>query len=306
MQRSNQWTRPRTFSEFKEKYPTLLRKLSYWASRRRVSSLNSKEDSEEEVNTYIQELVLSRSDDFASAKPYLEIWGKVLSTREKQELSRVVPYAFNEDKLFGTGVIKQQWYDSSYSSYSVLTEEVIDELHYKRDFQGVLTVNSYGAIILNADRMLIVDVDIAGEADESANAQVSKRQALTALKVWQEENGGDFRVYKTAGGLRYIETSKEWQPSSLKTKALMTNLYADPKYSLLCNTQETFRARLTPKPWRYKDYDTYIQDEEEAENVAVCELIDIVGEKKIDDSFKDLIRLHDKKTKALSKDLMLV
>jgi hypothetical protein len=228
-----------------------------------------------------------------------------LSVREKQELWKVVPYRFPDAEFlkYNDSFLQRDWYNAG---YSVLTEEVEDEFYYKGVFQGITTVNSYQATVLNAERMLIVDVDIAEKAKNCEDAVVSEKQALTALRVWQAENGGDFRVYRTAGGLRYIETSKEWSPSSPKTKVVMTNLYADPKYSLLCRTQETFRARLTPKPWRYSEWDVYSHDEQEAEDVAVCTLIGVVGEKKVDDCFKDLIKLHDRRTKAFSRDLDLV
>ena len=293
--------RPRTLSEFKKKYRTLLRKLVYWASRRHVLKANAFE----EVNTYLHELVLSRSADFAEAKPYLEIWNRTLSSREREELWKVVPYRFPPGEFlnYNEAQLESRWYSAG---YSVLTEEVTEELYYKSSLQGILTVNSYQATILNAERMLIVDVDIDGDWLEYNTAPVSEKQAISALRAWQAQQGGNFRVYKTAGGLRYIETSKEWPPSSRDTKAVMANLYADTKYSLLCQTQETFRARLTPKPWRYDDYDTYVDDEQEAKDVAVCTLIGVVGEKKVDDCFKDLIKLHDRRTKAFSKDLELV
>lgn len=293
--------RPSNFQQFKQKYPTLLRKLVYWASRRCTSINNA----QAEVNTYIHELVLSRSSDFAEAKPYLEIWNCTLSNREKQELWKVVPYGFPEAKFlnYNDSFLERDWYNAG---YSVLTEEVEDEFYYKGVFQGITTTNSYQATVLNAERMLIVDVDIIGKGEGGYDNVVSERQAITALRVWQAEKGGDFRVYRTAGGLRYIETSKKWHPSSPTTKVLMTNLYADPKYSLLCRRQETFRARLTPKPWRYSEWDIYVQDEQEAIDAAVCTLIEVVGEEEVDDCFKDLIKLHDRTTKAFSQDLYLV
>jgi hypothetical protein len=45
-------------------------------------------------------------------------------------------------------------------------------------------------------------------------------------------------------------TSASFQPASREAQALLADLGADPKYVLLCGVQETFRARLTPKPWR--------------------------------------------------------
>jgi hypothetical protein len=39
-------------------------------------------------------------------------------------------------------------------------------------------------------------------------------------------------------------------PTAEATHELMRRLGADPLYIQLCRTQECFRARLTPKPWR--------------------------------------------------------
>jgi hypothetical protein len=293
--------RPRTLQQFKAKYPTLFRKLVYWASKRYGEQSNAVE----QVNTYLHELVLSRSNDFAEAKPYLKIWNIKLSAREREELWKVVPYRFPPGEFlnYKDAQLESRWYDAG---YSVLTEKLTNELYYKSSLQGILSINSYEATILNAERMLIVDVDIDGDYLEYNTAPVSEKQAITALYAWQAERGGNFRVYRTAGGLRYIETSREWLPSSLETKRVMSNLYADIKYSLLCQTQETFRARLTPKPWRYDDWKVYSEDEEETKDVAVCKLMIVVGEQTVDDRFKNLITLHDKKTKAFSKGLDLV
>ena len=59
-----------------------------------------------------------------------------------------------------------------------------------------------------------------------------------------------FRSYRTRGGWRLLCTSATFEPASSEAQGLLTDLGADPKYVLLCRVQQTFRARLTPKPWR--------------------------------------------------------
>ncbi|WP_159621433.1 hypothetical protein [Ruania rhizosphaerae] len=59
-----------------------------------------------------------------------------------------------------------------------------------------------------------------------------------------------FRTYRTAAGLRVIVTGSRLQPGSPEAEQLLRELDSDPLYVTLCATHETYRARLTPKPWR--------------------------------------------------------
>ncbi|UFU03797.1 hypothetical protein LQF12_04075 [Ruania suaedae] len=59
-----------------------------------------------------------------------------------------------------------------------------------------------------------------------------------------------FRVYRTAAGLRVIVTGSGLAPGSAEAEYLLRELDSDPLYVRLCATHETYRARLTPKPWR--------------------------------------------------------
>ncbi len=58
------------------------------------------------------------------------------------------------------------------------------------------------------------------------------------------------RVYRTAAGLRVIVIGAAAQPSSERARALLTELGSDPLYVELCATHDSYRARLTPKPFR--------------------------------------------------------
>lgn len=59
-----------------------------------------------------------------------------------------------------------------------------------------------------------------------------------------------FRTYRTAGGLRVIVTGSRLMPGSPEAEQLLRELDSDPLYVTLCATHESYRARLTPKPWR--------------------------------------------------------
>ena len=58
------------------------------------------------------------------------------------------------------------------------------------------------------------------------------------------------RVYRTAAGLRVIVTGVAASPGSDRARALLTELGSDPLYVDLCATHDSYRARLTPKPFR--------------------------------------------------------
>jgi hypothetical protein len=93
---------------------------------------------------------------------------------------------------------------------------------------------------------------------------------------------------------------------------------ADPLYVRLCRMQESFRARLTPKPWRMGirkppvqfPFDTSAEQarfsewerEYESESVkhATCAYQSAFGTGAALPEFEALIRLHDSKTKATS------
>lgn len=113
-----------------------------------------------------------------------------------------------------------------------------------------VTINSYGALIVNARSALFVDVDTRREEDKEEDAGASDLAAARLRDVVTADPALGFRVYRTRNGWRYLCTTRTFDPASDETRGLLEQLGADAKYVLLCRAQRCFRARLTPKPWR--------------------------------------------------------
>jgi hypothetical protein len=128
------------------------------------------------------------------------------------------------------------------------TEPLVTTLDGTTGTAARVTVNGYGALVLNATGALFVDIDTS---DEGENPSVSELppQVVDALGRHAELR---FRTYRTRGGWRLLCTNEVFDPASTETEGLLADLGADGKYILLCRVQNSFRARLTPKPWRAK------------------------------------------------------
>ncbi len=126
---------------------------------------------------------------------------------------------------------------------------------------GIITRNSYGALVLNAAQVMFADIDFP-EAEHSllgglrrlfgkAPANDPEAKTLQRVHQWAQRNPGvGLRVYRTAAGLRCLFTHAVFDPADPSTQEMLHSLGSDPLYTRLCRDQECFRARLTPKPWR--------------------------------------------------------
>ncbi len=140
----------------------------------------------------------------------------------------------------------------------VLVEPVLERANWQDGAEEIeiarITRNSYGASVLNAYRMLFVDVDTRADPSRKTagpEAIVEEKTALSLLEQLVAERPElSFRIYATHSGLRYLCTSHPFDPAAPDTLDLMRRLRADPRYVTLCRVQKCFRARLTPKPWR--------------------------------------------------------
>lgn len=204
---------------------------------------------------------------------------------------------------------------------------------------AVVTRNAYGALVLNADHLMFVDVDREDATPSAAadtlisgifslfgkSASPAANPAGAVLGEIERVAGRhDFsaRVYKTKGGYRVLITSARFQAGNDEAEALLSEFGADPLYMRLCRTQESFRARLTPKPWRCgfhkppvefpletpQDEDRYrrweIEYNSKAASYATCRYVTAFGKGSVLPEFEELIHHHDNETKA-SSDLPL-
>jgi hypothetical protein len=147
----------------------------------------------------------------------------------------------------------------------------------------------------------------------SCRIAISQKQAIAALRAIVEQFPQlGFRVYRTRNGLRYLCTTQPFDPLDCRTHRLMQNLYVDPLYARLCKFQATFRARLTPKPWRVEiDEEQFTYDRitglvlSDYSSYAVCHFIEMVGESAILPEFESVIQVHDSFCQGDRLDLKL-
>ncbi|AWI09148.1 hypothetical protein [Ereboglobus luteus] len=139
-----------------------------------------------------------------------------------------------------------------------LTEPVLKQLYADGSPIARITRNAYGASVLNANRVMFVDVDFEQQGRDPRTGQIvqsvggtTQAEALSALAdLLAARPDLAFRVYSTAAGLRYLCTSTLFDPESPESEAILTQLKSDARYVLLCRKQKCYRARLSPKPWR--------------------------------------------------------
>src|SRR5262245_49336415 len=217
-----------------------------------------------------------------------------------------------------------------------LREEVVRPLDGNGSGGAVVTRNAYGCLVLNTAGALFVDVDLSGtpRGAERGGGWLARwlgrgrpasphdepqASALATLEGWVRRNPGyGFRVYRTRAGLRYLETSRLFDPSTSEVAGLLETLGCDPLYVRLCRSQQSFRARLTPKPWRCgvpsapsrfphetPDHEAAFQQwlrryDGACERYSVCEPLPTVGSDVVHADVAAVLRFHDEATRSAS------
>jgi hypothetical protein len=207
-----------------------------------------------------------------------------------------------------------------------LREEIVQEIQGRDgEMAALVTRNSYGSLVLNTAGAMFVDVDLpetpegpsflgrlfgkGGPSPEEA-AQGRLREGL------QRASSGSFRIYRTAAGFRVLATDRVYDPRSAETQALMTSVAADPSFVQLCRVQQSFRARLTPKPWRCGQrlppgrhpredsserarFSTWLASYDQAcQPRATCRFVESVGPGWVGQEIQPILDLHDSATRA--------
>ncbi|MFA9478359.1 hypothetical protein ACERK3_08625 [Phycisphaerales bacterium AB-hyl4] len=200
-----------------------------------------------------------------------------------------------------------------------LREPIVDELHHEGRLVGAITRNIYGAFVLNAAEAMFVDIDrprpsvvgffarLMGKKPERVVDGVPERVAA----VVGRHPGLGLRLYETAAGYRGLVTSRPCDPADGETKALLEAFDSDRLYVRLCEAQQCFRARLSPKPWRVgmptpprqypwlderrrQAFEKWSQRYEQASRSAtVCRFVDTFGEEAVHPDVQPVLSLHD-------------
>jgi hypothetical protein len=211
---------------------------------------------------------------------------------------------------------------------SPLREEVTNKLEDQQgDVFAVVTRNSIGSLVLNTERVMFVDIDFppvfvreatrhffarvlglakgTPEAKREAQAKANIEQFMASHPRW------GMRLYRTCAGFRGIVTHALFDPKGDETIGLLRELGSDPLYARLCQSQECFRARLTPKPWRCGHRNNTIQypiddptladhfeqwkSEYEARHkrYATCRFVCHLGNTAIHPEVQQVVELHD-------------
>ena len=189
---------------------------------------------------------------------------------------------------------------------------------------AVITRNSYGALVLNAARAMFIDIDLPEAKPQGmlgklfgSQTATPEAEALGRIEQWaarRPDNG--VRVYRTAAGLRGLVTSYPFHPTDGEAQQILHTLGSDPLYITLCRAQESFRARLTPKPWRCglpnppgvypretpeaeARYQRWLRDYQSATaHYAVCRFIAHYGDPRVHPDLAPIVALHDQHTLA--------
>lgn len=213
-----------------------------------------------------------------------------------------------------------------------LREEIIQEISGSSgEVEAVITRNSYGSLVLNTANVLFIDIDLADEPKRGGflSGLMGKTkpdpiaERVERIKQQLRSTGGSFRIYRTAAGLRVLGTDPLYQPADPAAEKLMNSVGADLSFVQLCRVQKSFRARLTPKPWRcglntppgsYPREDGQLRHRFEewiasydarCSSHATCRLLDQVGFGRVQDQAARVLEIHDANTRVAKDSLPL-
>ena len=124
--------------------------------------------------------------------------------------------------------------------------------------EALISRNTYGALVLNTAHVFFADIDLPEASFGGLLAGLFGKKktdpaeaAVARLGEWQRRRPvWALRIYRTKAGLCVLATQDHFDPASGEAQQALASLGSDPLYATLCRTQASFRARLSPKPWR--------------------------------------------------------
>ena len=203
-----------------------------------------------------------------------------------------------------------------YGADRPLREEIIERFGDEPDPAAyALTRNRNGSVVLNAAQVMFIDIDDdtrpSGGFLSRLFGKKAKQETLPPGLDALAEEGYSLRVYRTAAGWRVTVLDRLIDPAGDESKHVLDTAGADPMYVRLCTTQDCFRARLTPKPWRcdttrppvafpfdndqqeavYRDWQR--QYEAKASAYTACRFVTTLGPGIVDEQVAPAAELHD-------------
>jgi len=236
------------------------------------------------------------------------VYGASNQSPEEAQQKATAKLKWIQEKILGTATTDE--------TYEVAIRE---EIVHRLDEHNVITRNRYGSLVLNSEKMLILDIDQAPTSFWNLiRGQVGKKwhkpKILNLInKKIKNYPHLSFRVYETPKGYRAIVTGKDFLGAGTEAQNIMKDFNVDDLYSLLCGKQNCFRARLSPKPHRIKlpspkllfprspseenTFKLWLKNyEEKAERYSSCRFVFAAG-----NSIKNpAIEYHDRMSKATS------
>jgi hypothetical protein len=216
-----------------------------------------------------------------------------------------------------------------------LREEVINSVDLPELAESVvITRNGYGALILNSPQVAFLDVDrkpplspldvikqlTVNIFKEKQNQYVASREEVQSncMLLCELNSALGLRFYETAAGFRIMVTQDLCRPDGELIREVSRVLKVDPLYRRLSLRHRSFRARLTPKPWRCghytpknrwpwsnewakKHFEQWQKSyAEKSEGFATCRFIGQFGNAIMHPAVHEVVKLHDSSTKAFS------
>jgi hypothetical protein len=267
-----------------------------------------------------------------NGRPYLLViwqWSEV--SREEAQRKADDHVRELEQKVRAGGQLNRYGYGAR-----PLREEIVQGVNNDAGREvAIVTRNLYGALVLNAANAMFIDIDFAdkGAAGSTGGgftwgfgkrALSQEDQHVERITAWASRYPDvGLRVYRTAAGLRCLITNQTFEPTRSDTLDILRAFESDPLYVRLCQAQECFRARLTPKPWRcnatpppwdrniaappvrypWANADVEIQYrlwerryEQASRSYAVCRLVIQLGPQQIHPDIAPILTLHDRWT----------
>lgn len=139
-----------------------------------------------------------------------------------------------------------------------IREELIEDILLADGTRiGAITRNAYGALVLNTEYLLIADIDTPAAslwrrilAWFGISYPTKARIIETLAQIQQQQPEVTLRIYETYAGLRVFLIHQSFKHDKAQAAQWLGRLGADKRYKKLCELQQCYRARLTPKPWR--------------------------------------------------------